>query len=74
MRDKVHTNEQRINKIRSVFVAVHELKRTLEALKGADHPLVLTLEGIKQETIEAEGSLEAIEKFLADRNALKGIE
>lgn len=74
MRDQVHTNQQRIEKIRSVFTAVHELTATLRAAKGSGDMLVQTLEGISLETGEAAGSLEAIEKFLADRNALQGIE
>jgi len=74
MRDQVHTNQQRIEKIRSVFTAVHELTATLRAAQGSGDMLVQTLEGISLEAGEAAGSLEAIEKFLADRNALQGIE
>ena len=73
MLDQVHTNEQRIEKIQSVFTAILGLKETLKLTRGEHDPIVLTLEGISDEAGEAQGSLEAIEKFLGDRSALLGI-
>ena len=74
MLDQVHTNQQRIEKIQSVFTAVFALTETLKLTQGENDPLILTLEGISDEAGEAQGSLEAIEKFLGDRNALTRVE
>ena len=73
MLDQVHTNEQRIEKIQSVFTAVFALTETLKLTSDEHDPLVLTLGGIVDEANEASGSLDAIEKYLGDRNALQGI-
>lgn len=70
MRDQVHTNQQRIDKIRSTFTAIQGLTETLKLARGEHDPIVLTLNGIVDEANEADGSLEAIETFLEQRNAL----
>lgn len=73
MLDQVHTNEQRIEKIQSVFTAIFALAETLKLAHDKHDPLILSLDGITAEAGEAQGSLEAIEKYLGDRKALQGI-
>ena len=70
MLDQVHTNQERITKVRSVFIAIEELTKTLTKVRGENDILVQTLVGLVDAAKEADGSLEAIEKFLDDRNAL----
>lgn len=74
MKDRVHTNRERIEKVRSVFVAIEELTDTVREMRGTDDLLTHTLIGIRDAALEADGSLEAIESFLAERNALDKVE
>ena len=74
MKDKVHTNRERIEKVRSVFTAIEELTSTLREVRGEGDVLFQTLVGLTDAAIEADGSLKAIESFLAERNALDKVE
>ena len=68
MIDQVHTNQQRINKVRSVLIAIERLLNT--RINGTDDTPALQIVGLQSAAKEAEGSLEAIEKFMADNNTL----
>ncbi len=74
MMDQVHTNKERIDKVRSVFIAIEELTKTLTKVRGENDILVMTLVGLVDAAKEADGSLEAIEKFLDDHNALHAVD
>ena len=66
MKDTLHTNQQRIEKIRGLIEYIHMLQGgSFSAAFAADR--LTSLLDLAQ---EAEGSLDAIEDFLRERKAL----
>lgn len=72
MTDTLHTNEQRITKIRGVLEAINRL--TTSPRITTDPELRYLMDDLATLANESSESLDGLEKFLADRKALGGVE
>lgn len=63
MKDVYHTNEQRLNKIRGLIEGIRQLQPDDAFLEGR-------IASLNELAGEAEGSVDALEFFLAERKAL----